>query len=108
MHLMSTRAALLFAVLAFATPAVHAQSPTVDLDAVARRAIAQQKVVGASVLVARGSEKLKSVAPDIFIRPEVGGFGALDYFKVQEIFRAAEPAKEALKRKLSQRLVLPS
>ena len=53
-------------------------------------------------------EKLKSVAPDIFIRPEVGGFGALDYFKVQEIFRAAEPAKEALKRKLSQRLVLPS
>jgi NTE family protein len=53
-------------------------------------------------------EKLKSVAPDIFIRPEVGGFGALDYFKVQEIFRAAEPAKEALKRKLSQRLVLLS
>jgi NTE family protein len=53
-------------------------------------------------------EKLKSVAPDIFIRPEVGGFGALDYFKVQEIFRAAEPAKEALKRKPSQRLVLLS
>jgi NTE family protein len=50
-------------------------------------------------------EKLKSVAPDIFIRPEVGGFGALDYFKVHEIFRAAEPAKEMLKRKISQRLV---
>jgi NTE family protein len=49
-------------------------------------------------------EKLKSVAPDIFVRPEVGGFGALDYFKVREIFRAAEPAKEILKRKLSQRL----
>ncbi len=49
-------------------------------------------------------EKLKSVAPDIFIRPEVGGFGALDYFKVREIFRAAEPAKEVLKRKLYQRL----
>ena len=49
-------------------------------------------------------EKLKSVAPDIFIRPEVGGFGALDYFKVREIFRAAEPAKEVLKTKLSQRL----
>ena len=49
-------------------------------------------------------EKLKSVAPDIFIRPEVGGFGALDYFKVREIFRAAEPAKDVLKTKLSQRL----
>ena len=49
-------------------------------------------------------EKLKSAAPDIFIRPEVGGFGALDYFKVREIFRAAEPAKEALKTSLSQKL----
>jgi len=49
-------------------------------------------------------EKLKSVAPDIFIRPEVGGFGALDYFKVREIFHAAEPAKEVLKTKLSQQL----
>jgi NTE family protein len=48
-------------------------------------------------------EKLKSVAPDIFIRPEVGAFGALDYFKVREIFRAAEPAKEALKTSLSQK-----
>ena len=48
-------------------------------------------------------EKLKSAAPDIFIRPEVGAFGALDYFKVREIFRAAEPAKEALKTSLSQK-----
>ena len=32
-------------------------------------------------------EKLKSAAPDIFIRPEVGGFGALDYFKVARNFR---------------------
>ena len=38
------------------------------------------------------------------VHPEVGGFGALDYFKVREIFRAAEPAKEALKTKLSQKL----
>jgi NTE family protein len=49
-------------------------------------------------------EKLKSAAPDIFIRPEVGAFGALDYFKVREIFRAAEPAKETLKTSLSQKL----
>ncbi len=47
-------------------------------------------------------EKLKSVAPDIFIRPEVGAFGALDYFRIQDIFRAAEPAKQRLKNKLSQ------
>jgi NTE family protein len=53
-------------------------------------------------------EKLKSVAPDIFIRPEVGAFGALDYFKVREIFRAAEPAKEALKIALSQKLTAVS
>jgi NTE family protein len=49
-------------------------------------------------------EKLRSVAPDIFIRPEVGAFGALDYFRVEEIFRAAMPAKDLLKYKLSQRL----
>ena len=53
-------------------------------------------------------EKLKSAAPDIFIRPEVGAFGALDYFKVREIFRAAEPAKEALKASLSQKLTAVS
>jgi NTE family protein len=53
-------------------------------------------------------EKLKSAAPDIFIRPEVGAFGALDYFKVREIFRAAEPAKEALKTALSQKLAAVS
>ena len=46
-------------------------------------------------------EKLKSVAPDIFIRPEVGAFGALDYFRIEEIFRAAEPAKQLLKNKIS-------
>jgi NTE family protein len=49
-------------------------------------------------------EKLKSVAPDIFIRPEVGAFGALDYFRIGDILAAAKPAKEALKIKLSQRL----
>jgi NTE family protein len=47
-------------------------------------------------------EKLKAVAPDIFIRPEVGAFGALDYFRIEEIFRAAEPAKQLLKNGLSQ------
>ena len=49
-------------------------------------------------------EKLKSIAPDIFIRPKVGGFAALDYFRISEILAAAQSAKEDLKRQLSQHL----
>ncbi len=49
-------------------------------------------------------EKLKSIAPDILIRPKVGGFGALDYFRIGEILDAAQSAKDDLKRQLSQRL----
>jgi NTE family protein len=46
-------------------------------------------------------EKLKSVAPDIFIRPAVGGFAAMDYFNMREILAAAEDAKQDLKRQLA-------
>jgi NTE family protein len=46
--------------------------------------------------------KLKAAAPHILIRPGVGAFGAMDYFKVKAILAAAQPAKEDLKRKLSQ------
>jgi NTE family protein len=49
-------------------------------------------------------EKLKSIAPDIFVRPQVGGYAAMDYFKIGEILTAAQSAKEDLKRQLSQRL----
>jgi len=49
-------------------------------------------------------EKLKSTAPDIFIRPKVGSFAALDYFRIGEILAAAQSAKEDLKRQLSQHL----
>ena len=68
-----------------------------------------EAVTGATQLLFHSvtREKLKSVAPDIFIRPDVGGFAALDYFKVREIFAAAEPAKEVLKRKIAQRLAGP-
>ncbi len=45
-------------------------------------------------------EKLKHDAPDILVRPDVGKFRALNFFKVEEIMAAAEPAKEELKRKL--------
>ena len=45
-------------------------------------------------------EKLKTSAPDILIRPGVGAFGSMDYFKIEEILAAANPAKEDLKREL--------
>jgi NTE family protein len=51
-------------------------------------------------------EKLKSAAPDILVRPGVGAFRSFDYFKVEAILAAAEPAKEDLKRKLSQMLAV--
>ena len=49
-------------------------------------------------------EKLKSLAPDIFVRPAVGAYAAMDYFRIEEILAAAEPAKQDLKRQLAQRL----
>jgi NTE family protein len=47
-------------------------------------------------------EKLRSIRPDIMIRPAVGGFGAFDYFRIDEILAAAAPAKDELKRKVAQ------
>lgn len=49
-------------------------------------------------------EKLKHTRPDILIRPKVGAFAAFDYFRIAEIFAAAQPAKDDLKRQLSQKL----
>lgn len=65
-----------------------------------------EAVTGATQLLFHSitREKLKSVAPDIFIRPKVGAYSALDYFKIGEILDAAQGAKDDLKRQLSQRL----
>jgi NTE family protein len=52
-------------------------------------------------------EKLKSARPDILIRPRVGGFGTLDYFRAGDIFAASEPAKQEMKSALLQRLNMP-
>lgn len=46
------------------------------------------------------SEKLKSAAPDILLRPNVSAFGALDFPRALPILKAADPIKEELKRKL--------
>jgi NTE family protein len=53
-------------------------------------------------------EKLKSIAPDILVRPNVGNFAAMDYFKITDILAAAEPAKADLKAQLRQKLALPA
>jgi NTE family protein len=46
-------------------------------------------------------EKLKFQAPDVLIRPDVGGFGGLDFTKIEDILKASQPAKEATKRQLA-------
>jgi NTE family protein len=50
------------------------------------------------------AQKLKMRPPDILVRPAVEQFGVLDFFRVGQILRAAEGAKEELKRKLSARM----
>ncbi len=50
------------------------------------------------------TEKLKHQAPDIFIRPPIAEFGVLDFYKIEAILKAAEPAKDVLKRRLDEKL----
>ncbi len=42
--------------------------------------------------------------PDIYIEPQIDGFSSGDFFKVKEIFAAAEPSKDKLKRALELRM----
>ena len=42
--------------------------------------------------------------PDVYIRPEVEGFGSREFFKPREIFEAATASKDKLKRALELRL----
>ena len=46
-------------------------------------------------------EKLKHVAPDLMVRPKVGIFRTLDFLQASAILRAAEPAKQEIKDRLS-------
>lgn len=48
--------------------------------------------------------KVKEKPPDILIRPTVEGFRALDFFKARAILHAAEPAKAALRRALTEQI----
>ncbi len=45
-------------------------------------------------------EKLRWTQPDILLRPRVGAFRVLDFFKFREIMAAAEPERDKLKRGL--------
>ena len=45
--------------------------------------------------------KLRHVAPDIVLRPNVGIFRTLDFLRVRAILRASEPVKSELREKLS-------
>jgi NTE family protein len=49
-------------------------------------------------------EKLKTAAPHILVRPEVGRFNSLDFFRIRDILEAAQPAKEQLKRELGRQI----
>ncbi len=50
------------------------------------------------------AQKLKMRPPDILVRPPVEQFTVLDFLRVGQILRAAEGAKDELKRELSARM----
>ena len=62
--------------------------------------------VGCSQITFRAitREKMRIQAPDLMIRPAVGAFGTMDFIRIREIFAAAVPAKDQLKRGLERRL----
>jgi len=46
--------------------------------------------------------KMKCLQPDIFVRPEIHNVKLLDFNKVEDVFRQAEPAMEELKIKIAK------
>jgi NTE family protein len=49
-------------------------------------------------------EKLKSGAPDVLSRPRVNHYRVLDFYKMNDMFKDVEPAKEEFKRLLAGKL----
>ena len=58
-----------------------------------------EAIIGSNQITMRSvmSEKLKSGAPDILIRPDIGQFRVLDFYKIDDIFAASEAAKDEFK-----------
>jgi len=50
------------------------------------------------------AQELEAHPPDIYIRPDLKGFRTLHFFKADEIYREAQPAKERLKHRLGEAL----
>ena len=48
--------------------------------------------------------EIRTRPPDIYVKPELRGFRTLQFYKADEIYRQAQPAKEELKRKLAEKL----
>jgi len=71
----------------------------------ARRPAPFQSMFGAAQIMqgAITAQKLKMRSPDILVRPGVEQFGVLDFLRASQILRAAESAKDELKRRLSAR-----
>ena len=69
-----------------------------------------QLVVGSMLTLFHQIAKLRRERnpPDIYIEPNVDPFQAPDFFKIDEILQAAEPAKEQLKQVLAERLSDPA
>lgn len=62
--------------------------------------------VGSMLIMFHQLAQLRHAAdpPDIYIEPEIANFRGVDFFKLKELFEAAQPAKEQLKRELAARL----
>jgi len=77
-------------------------SPVVDAKRVAPTAFAA--LFSSAFLFERTiiEEKLKAKKPDIFIRAGTSNFQVLDFLKCDDIFAAAQPAKERLKQQLQR------
>ncbi|MCA1489504.1 patatin-like phospholipase family protein [Sinorhizobium alkalisoli] len=61
---------------------------------------------GASQLMMQSiiAMKMKAGAPDLLLRPDVGRFRVLDFLRAQEVLAATMPAKDQMKRALSDRI----
>ncbi len=56
-------------------------------------------------MVAEASKQRRRVSPpDIYIEPSLLAFSGGDFFKLKELFAAAQPSKEMLKRELDSYL----
>jgi NTE family protein len=68
-----------------------------------------ETLIGASQITLRSiiREKLQAAAPDILIRPNVGPYKVLDFFKSEEILDASAVSKDEFKRALEAKLATP-